>query len=72
MPLDPSRLEFFATWHQEDPPDEWEKQRSAAIAKVQGNPNPFVGQAPTTPEPQQVEPAEDQDGRRLESMLKSD
>jgi hypothetical protein len=37
-----SRLELFARWHREDPVDSRERVRSAGIAALQGNENPFV------------------------------
>ena len=33
---------LFARWHEEDPPDDRELARTAAIAEQQGNANPFV------------------------------
>lgn len=37
-----SRIETLQRWHEEDPADAEERARSAGIAAVQGNVNPFV------------------------------
>lgn len=35
-------LETLLRWHEEDPPDLYEQHRNAAIAREQGNRNPFI------------------------------
>src|SRR5690606_23134718 len=37
-----SQLPTLLAWHQQDPVDQAERDRTVAIAGVQGNPNPFV------------------------------
>jgi len=36
------RLRNLLRWHEEFPPDEWERHRNVAIHALQGNRNPFV------------------------------
>ena len=43
--LSPQRRKLFVAWSRQDPVDAWECERAARIARVQGNPNPFVAQA---------------------------
>lgn len=38
------RLCTLLKWHQQDPPDSWEKRRNNRIEELQGNRNPFIGQ----------------------------
>jgi len=42
LPIDPIEEAVLRRWSQEDPPDERERARSAAIASFQGKGNPFV------------------------------
>mgnify|MGYP002619652696 CR=1 FL=1 len=45
--LQPGELDMMRAWHAAEPPDEWERERNAAIAAIQGVANPFVdGRAP--------------------------
>ncbi len=37
-----SRLAMLMQWHEQDPPDEWEKRRNEQIFKYQRNRNPFI------------------------------
>lgn len=43
--LDEDHRRLFEKWSAEDPPDDWERERNAAIAERQGNANPFISQA---------------------------
>jgi deoxyribonuclease-1 len=43
--LDEDHRRLFVKWSTEDPPDDWERERNAAIAAQQGNANPFISQA---------------------------
>ena len=43
--LSPQRRKLFVAWSLQDPVDAWECERSARIARVQGNANRFVAQA---------------------------
>lgn len=36
------RLQNLLRWHEETPPNEWERHRNAAIHALQGNRNPFI------------------------------
>ncbi|KAB2922892.1 MAG: T9SS type A sorting domain-containing protein [Bacteroidetes bacterium] len=38
----PQSVELLLQWHDEDPPDAWEKGRNDYIYSIQGNRNPFV------------------------------
>ncbi len=40
--LDAERLPSLLAWHEESPPDEYERHRNAAIYALQGNRNPLV------------------------------
>ncbi|MGH3879368.1 MAG: endonuclease I family protein [Actinophytocola sp.] len=40
--LTPDRLDVLLSWHEQDPVSDYERHRNAAIAKIQGNRNPFV------------------------------
>lgn len=42
MPLSNAEKELFERWHEDDPPDDWERTRDARIRAIQGNSNPFV------------------------------
>lgn len=35
-------MQLFEAWDKLDPVDDWERERNRRIAKIQGNPNPFV------------------------------
>ena len=37
-----SRLDMLIRWHEQDPPDEWEKKRNEEIFKAQRNRNPYI------------------------------
>jgi deoxyribonuclease-1 len=39
---DPQRT-LLESWHRDDPPDAWERERDRRIERLQGNRNPFVG-----------------------------
>ena len=39
---------LFEAWDQQDPVDEWERERARRIEAIQGNPNPFIA-AEATP-----------------------
>jgi deoxyribonuclease-1 len=43
--LDDDHRRLFVKWSAEDPPDDWERERNAAIAERQGNANPFISAA---------------------------
>lgn len=45
-PIDDAHRSLFDRWDHDDPPDAWEKERNRLIAERQGNPNPFIGDAP--------------------------
>jgi hypothetical protein len=46
----------FAAWNQQDPVDNWERERERPVAKIQGNRNPFVAEmCPTNCEPRNTE-----------------
>ncbi len=40
--VDERRLSELVSWHRNDPVDEYELHRNAAIAEIQGNRNPFI------------------------------
>lgn len=40
--LDEAHRALFERWSEEDPPDDWERERNQAIAERQGNDNPFI------------------------------
>lgn len=40
--LDEAHRAMFEKWSQEDPPDEWERERNRLITELQGNGNPFI------------------------------
>lgn len=42
--LQPWGRRLLLAWHESDPPDDTERRRNDAVAKVQGNKNPFVEQ----------------------------
>ena len=43
-----SNQTLFAAWDQEDPVDDWERERARRIAAIQGNSNPFIwGKVPS-------------------------
>jgi deoxyribonuclease-1 len=42
LPLSTAQRQLFERWDQEDPVDEWERERNRRIKKLQGNGNPFV------------------------------
>ncbi len=39
---DPQDLNLLLSWHQQDPPDQWELDRNDYVQSIQGNRNPFV------------------------------
>jgi endonuclease I len=42
MELNPREEEVMRRWHEQDPVDEWELERDARVARLQGNHNPFI------------------------------
>jgi deoxyribonuclease-1 len=45
-----SNQKLFAAWNNEDPVDDWERERARRIEAIQGNRNPFIlGEVPSTP-----------------------
>ena len=42
LPLTPAQQRLFAAWHAADPPDDWERSRNRAIARMQGAGNPLI------------------------------
>jgi deoxyribonuclease I len=46
LELADGELERLRRWHAQDPPDDWERERNAAIAKIQGHSNPYVEDHP--------------------------
>jgi endonuclease I len=40
--MQPDRLPMLLDWHRQNPPDEYEKHRNAAIFEKQGNRNPLI------------------------------
>lgn len=36
------RLGLLLSWHQQDPVEDYERHRNAAIAEIQGNRNPLI------------------------------
>ncbi len=45
MRLKADQRRLLMSWHKNDPPDEWEKERNRRIKKIQGNGNPFIENA---------------------------
>ena len=41
-PEPPQSLEVLLQWHEQDPPDDWERARNEYIYSIQNNRNPFV------------------------------
>lgn len=44
VPLDPDDLVRLRRWHEEDPPDAWERRKNEAVARLQGRGNPWIEQ----------------------------
>ncbi len=42
LPLAPAELKLMKKWNHEDPPSEQERDRNAAIERIQGRRNPFI------------------------------
>lgn len=38
----PQSVDLLIQWHNQDPPDQWEKDRNEYIYSIQGNRNPFI------------------------------
>lgn len=38
----PQNVDLLVQWHNQDPPDQWEKDRNEYIYSIQGNRNPFI------------------------------
>lgn len=45
LPLSMQEIQQFRTWHEADPPDEWERRRAARVQEVQGNAHPLLAGA---------------------------
>jgi hypothetical protein len=46
LPLTPAEQARFEAWHAQDPPDDWERSRNRAIARMQGAGNPLIEENP--------------------------
>ena len=46
LPLTPAQQALFEAWHAQDPPDDWERSRNRAIARMQGAGNPLIEENP--------------------------
>ncbi len=46
LPLTPAQRSQFEAWNAEDPPDDWERSRNRAVARMQGAGNPLIEENP--------------------------